>query len=320
MTQQRRVLTLLAVVVVIGVLLLAVRPVLMPRDRAGSLQAAFDAEFLARPDGYPGLSEHYDFHFAEEPRQMDPGLMYRAVADGAVDVIDGFATDGRIPAYDLVTLEDDRSFFPPYDAAPLVRGDTLQHHPEIRPALNRLAGRISTEAMQKMNLAVDELGRKAADVAREFVEAEGLLAGAATPLAKRAGRIVVGSKAFTEQEILGEIMALLLESHTDLNVERRLTLGGTMICFEALRAGDLDVYAEYTGTALVNVLDRPVIVDSDESYKAVADAFRQEYDLVWLEPFGFNNTYTLTMRRTHAHRLDIHTISDLAERLSRSTD
>lgn len=320
MTQQRRILTVLAVVAAIGALLLAVRPLVMDRERSGNLQAAFDAEFLARPDGYPGLSEHYDFQFPAKPRQMDPGLMYRALADGAVDVIDAFATDGRIPAYDLIALEDDRSFFPPYDAAPLVRGDALERHPEIRPALDRLAGRISTEAMQKMNFAVDERGRKAADVAREFVQEEGLLAGTSTRRAKRTGRVAVGSKAFTEQEILGEIMALLLESHTDLNVERRLNLGGTMICFEALRAGDLDVYAEYTGTALVNVLHRPVIADSEESYKAVADAFRERYDLVWLKPFGFNNTYTLTMRRTHAHRLGIHAISDLADRLSRSAE
>ena len=320
MTQQRRILTVLAVVAAAGALLLAVGPLVMDRERSGHLQAAFDAEFLARPDGYPGLREHYEFQFSEKPRQMDPGLMYRALADGAVDVIDGFATDGRIPAYDLIALEDDRSFFPPYDAAPLVRGDTLARYPEIRLALNRLAGRISTEAMQKMNFAVDERGRKAADVAREFVEEEGLLTDTSPSHVERTGRVVVGSKAFTEQEILGEIMALLLESHTDLHVERRLNLGGTMICFEALRAGDLDVYAEYTGTALVNILARPVIADSDASYKAVADAFREEYDLVWLEPFGFNNTYTLTMRRTHAHRLGIHTISDLAGYLSRPAE
>jgi len=145
------------------------------------MRAAFDAEFLTRPDGYPGLSKHYGFEFASEPMQMDPGLMYRAVADDAVDVIDGFATDGRIPAYDLLVLDDDKGFFPPYYAAPLVRAETLREHPEIEEILNRLAGNISDDAMQRLNYEVDEEGRKAAEVAREFLISQGLLAGDASP-------------------------------------------------------------------------------------------------------------------------------------------
>jgi len=139
------------------------------------LRAGFDAEFFTRPDGYEGLNKHYGFAFPGRPKQMDPGLMYRAAADEAVDVIDGFATDGRIPAFNLVVLEDDKGFFPPYYAAPLVRGEALEAHPEVGDILNRLAGRISNEAMQRMNYQVDEEGRKAADVAREFLVEQGLI-------------------------------------------------------------------------------------------------------------------------------------------------
>ncbi len=317
MSQRQRILTLLAVVAGFGGLLLAVRPLLIEPERPGHLQAAFDAEFHTRPDGYPGLAEHYGIEFPERPRQMDSGLMYRAVADGAVDVINGFATDGRIPAYDLTVLEDDRDFFPSYDAAPLVRRDTLEQFPEIEETLNQLAGRISTERMQALNFEVDERGRRASDVAREFLVDEGLLGADDAPDGEPVGRVAVGGKDFTEQEIIGEMMAILLEAQVGLRVDRRLNLGGTMICFEALQAGDIDLYAEYTGTALVNILNREVIADPEESYEVVAQAFEKQYELIWLEPFGFNNTYTLTMRRTHAHRLGIQSISDLADYLER---
>jgi len=145
------------------------------QDRPERLRAGFDAEFLTRPDGYLGLKDVYDFQFASEPRQMDPGLMYRAVADEAVDVIDGFATDGRIPAYDLYVLEDDKGFFPPYYAAPLVRAETLELFPELEQILNSLAGKLTDDVMQQLNYQVDEEGRKAAEVAREFLVSKGLI-------------------------------------------------------------------------------------------------------------------------------------------------
>jgi len=280
------------------------------------LEAGFDAEFLTRPDGYSGLCEKYDFRFANEPRQMDPGLMYKACSEGAVDVINGFATDGRIPAYNLKVLEDDLDFFPPYYAAPLVRKDTLEEHPEIETALNGLAGRITDKKMQKLNYKVDEENQKARDVAMDFLVEEDLLDEKSSQGDGSAGKVVLGGKQFTEQEILGEMMAILLERNTDLDVERRLNLGGTMICFNALKSGDLDLYAEYTGTGLVNILKRDVVKDPDETLDIVRQAFDEQYDLAWLEPFGFNNTYTLTMKREKAESLGIETISDLAARLS----
>jgi len=135
---------------------------------AADLEAGFTAEFAVREDGYPGLRKTYGFGFGRT-RDMDPGLMYQAVAREEVDVICAFATDGRIAAYDLQTLEDDKGFFPPYYAAPVVRRDTLADHPEIRAALAPLAGLLDDETMQRLNLEVDEKKREPADVARRFL-------------------------------------------------------------------------------------------------------------------------------------------------------
>ncbi|MCD4699437.1 MAG: hypothetical protein K8R91_02560, partial [Phycisphaerae bacterium] len=124
--------------------------------------------------------------------------------------------------------------------------------------------------------------------------------------------IVIGGKDFTEQSVLGEMLAILIEENSDLTVGRKLYLGGTMICFNALKSGDLDLYAEYTGTGLVSILNRKVINDPDEAYAAVKEDFKDKYGLIWLKPFGFNNTYTLTMRKGQAKNLGIRTFSDLA--------
>ena len=305
---KNRVALLIGVVVIIGIVLIVTRHSAPTKG----LAAGFDAEFLTRPDGYQGLCKHYGFKLPSEPRQMDPGLMYKAVADGAVDIIDAFATDGRIAAYDLVVLRDDKGYFPPYYCAPLVRAGTLKKHRDLGDLLGRLAGKISDETMQRLNFEVDEKGRKAHDVAREFLVAQGLIQSDAKPGDGSAGSITIGGKQFTEQEILGELMAILIECHSNIGVVRKLNLGGTMICFNGLKAGDLDLYAEYTGTGLVNILRKDVISDPDRAYEAVKQDFQDQYDLVWLQPFGFNNTYTLTLRRDHAKKLGLATISDVA--------
>jgi len=154
---------------------LGIRRISDLRDHADDLKPGFDHEFMSRPDGYEPLTKAYGFRFKHEPVGLDPGLMYRAIADGRVEVIDAFATDGRIPSFDLVILEDDRGFFPPYYAAPLVRQEVLEAHPEVADALNRLAGKIDSAAMARMNYEVDENHRSPREVALEFLRAEGLV-------------------------------------------------------------------------------------------------------------------------------------------------
>jgi glycine betaine/choline ABC-type transport system substrate-binding protein len=141
---------------------------------ASKLRAGFTSEFRERPDGYPGLKRVYGFGFGQVV-DMDPALMYQALARGNVDVICAFATDGRIPAYDLLILEDDRKFFPPYHAAPVIRMEVLQNFPELRQVLNLLAGAISDETMRRLNYEVDENKRSPKEVAREFLAEKGLL-------------------------------------------------------------------------------------------------------------------------------------------------
>ncbi len=136
---------------------------------ADRLSAGFTAEFMERPDGYPGLRRAYGLDFGRTA-DLDPGLMYKALADGQVDVICAFATDGRIAAYDLRVLLDDSSFFPPYDAAPVIRSALLREHPEVRDALAALAGTISDQAMRRLNYAVDELRKTPSSVANEWIE------------------------------------------------------------------------------------------------------------------------------------------------------
>ncbi|HTH02708.1 MAG TPA: glycine betaine ABC transporter substrate-binding protein [Vicinamibacterales bacterium] len=136
---------------------------------APSWLAGFGYEFLQRSDGYPGLTRTYGFHFARPPKAMDLSLIYRALAERQVDLIAGDATSGLIDVYGLTMLEDDRHYFPPYDAAVVARSSVLIAHPEVKDALASLSGRITVADMRRMNRAVDAEHRDAADVAREFV-------------------------------------------------------------------------------------------------------------------------------------------------------
>jgi len=127
------------------------------------------------------------------------------------------------------------------------------------------------------------------------------------------GRVVVGSKAFTESTILAEILAQTIAAQTEAVVERRPNLAGTNVCFDALRGGEIDLYPEYTGTGLRNILgDESPGLSPAETFARVAREFAQRYDLEWMTPLGFDNTYVLLMRSDTAERLSIRTISDLA--------
>ncbi len=133
--------------------------------------AGFGYEFMERPDGYRGLSQAYNLQFPDEPRVMDLGLTYRALADGQVDFIAGDSTAGLIASLGLAALEDDKSYFPPYDAAPVVRQETIAKHPEVREALRELGGKLSESAMRRLNYAVDGEHRDVAQVVSEFLDA-----------------------------------------------------------------------------------------------------------------------------------------------------
>jgi osmoprotectant transport system substrate-binding protein len=134
-----------------------------PRWRAG-----VGYEFLERPDGYTGFSQRYGLHFAAQPSVMDLGLIYRALIDKKVDIVAGNSTDGLIDALHLVGLSDDRHYFPPYDAVPIVRCDTLAKFPPLRATLADLADKITAEDMRHLNAEVDADQRDPATVVRAF--------------------------------------------------------------------------------------------------------------------------------------------------------
>ena len=141
---------------------------------APELTIGFSAEFHERSDGYLALRKAYELQFAGTA-EMDLGLLYQALRAGRINVAVGNSTDGRIPTFNLRMLRDDLGFFPPYDAAPVVRAELLQQHPEVAAVLQRLAGRIDTETIRELNRAVDQQQRSAAAVATDFLQQQGLL-------------------------------------------------------------------------------------------------------------------------------------------------
>jgi len=145
-------------------------------EHADDLTFGATQEFTVRPDGLPGLAELYGFEFGNV-NSMESGLMYQALENEDVDVISAFATDGRIVSLDFVLMEDDKGFFPPYYAAPVVRGEVLEANPEIADILNQMGGLLDNETMAGLNLRVDEGGEEPRPVAEDLLTEQGLIGG-----------------------------------------------------------------------------------------------------------------------------------------------
>jgi len=286
-----------------------------------ALQAAFSPEFIRRADCLPGLSRTYGL--GQLPHDMlAPALVYEALRDGRVAVIDGYSTDGRIRAYGLRVLRDDRHALPPYYCAPVLRPALLRAHPELGAVLDQLGGQLADSAMTLLNYQVDYLHRDPKAVALAWLRRRGLYR-APRPLRPGAPAVRLGSKIFAEQYLLVEMYAALIRGNTDLAVETKTGLGGTTICFEALRNDQIDMYPEYTGTGL-QVLLQPsaAVLDSlggrpAAVYQYVQREFGRRYGLAWRAPLGFNNAYCLLMREQQARELGIASISDLGRYLGK---
>ncbi len=141
---------------------------------APKFRAGFGYEFIERPDGYKGLARTYALDFRETPRLMELGLLYRALEQKEVDVVAGSATDGIIAARDFVVLEDDKHYFPPYEAVPVVHRGALERHPQLRELLRGLADSITAEEMRRLNYAVDGEHRDVKLVVSEFLATKGM--------------------------------------------------------------------------------------------------------------------------------------------------
>lgn len=284
-------------------------------DQKGDAQAidkwvlATNHEFSVRPDGYPELKKVYDFKF-DDVQVMDLGVTYGALQNGKVPVALGFATDGRIAAFGLVNLKDDKSFFPVYNPAPVIRQEVLESHPELKEILAPVSKKLDTATMTDLNKQVDVDDKKPETVAREWLLKEGLIEEKNPPADK--GTIRVGSKEFTEQLLLGAITIKVLENE-GFKVEDHTGLNGSLVVRTALEENEIDLYWEYTGTSWLTYMgNEEAITDPEECYQKVKQADAKK-GLVWLDYAPFDNTYTLMMRKTDAEAYNIETLSDLAE-------
>ena len=142
--------------------------------QARNWRAGFGQDFMSRADGYPGFSKAYGLKFSGQPREMDLSLTYIALASNKVDLIAGNSTEGRIAALDFVQLEDDRRYFPPYEAVYMVRKVSLARVPALQEVLSKLANAISTDEMRQLNYEVDANKRSQAEVVREWIKKKAL--------------------------------------------------------------------------------------------------------------------------------------------------
>lgn len=287
-------------------------------EKQVSFLGGFPSEFIYREDGLKGLQKAYDFEM--DYVEMDIGLMYKALQNREVDIISGFSTDGRIQAYHLNVIEDDKNYFPPYEAAAMMRQEIIDKFPQVLDVLNNLENQISNDEMMEMNYQVDELKKQPNKVAKAFLLEKQLI--------KNEDRknnsdqtLVIGSKAFTENYILSHIFALMLEDHTNYQIELKLGFGGTKLLMDAMKYGEVDLYPEYTGTALLLLLDAEndsvtsLVKSPDEVYNYVVKASDEQFHFVWTKPLGFNNTFAMMMREEQAETENIQTMSELAEKL-----
>jgi osmoprotectant transport system permease protein len=284
----------------------------IPSAYGSKLTAGFTPEFMGRQDGNLGLRSKYGLKI--HTIVINDAVMYKAAQEKELDVISGYSTDGRLKAYDLIVLDDDKKIFPPYYAAPIVRADVLEKFPQLEKTLNMLSGLITDSIMTELNYRTDYLHQQPERVAKDFLVSKKLYR---PEQGGGEGVVRIGSKIFGEQYILANIYSMLIKGYTNYGVSTKTGLGGTKICFDALTNNQIDFYPEYTGTGLLAILRAPQqTVNSlqgnrDATYNYVQREFKKQYNIKWLKPIGFNNAYALMMRQAQAKQLHIKTISDL---------
>lgn len=292
---------------------------ILPSAYGSSLTAGFTPEFMGRQDGDLGLKSVYGLKI--HTIVISDAVMYKAAYAKELDVISGYSTDGRLKAFDLKILEDDKSIFPPYYAAPIVRQSSLRKFPELEDVLNLLSGKITDSIMTDLNYKTDYLHQTPEKVARDFLMKAGLYK---APRNGNAGVVRIGSKIFGEQYILAEMYSMLIKGNTDYNVSTKTGLGGTKICFDALVNDQIDLYPEYTGTGLLVLLQpdpklsKEIAHDKNRTYNYVSEQFDKKFKIKWLRPIGFNNSYALMMRQKQSKALNVTSITDLKNYLDKN--
>ena len=292
---------------------------ILPSAYGSGLRAGFTPEFMGRQDGDLGLKSAYGLKI--QTVVISDAVMYKAAFSKELDVISGYSTDGRLKAFGLKILKDDKGIFPPYYAAPIVLQASLEKFPGLEETLNLLAGKITDSVMTDLNYRTDYLHQTPVKVAKDFLVKNGLYKKSKN---SHAGIIKIGSKIFGEQYILAEIYTMLIQGNTNYQVQTKTGLGGTKICFDALSNNQIDFYPEYTGTGLLAILkpDAKLIAklspNKEETYRYVSEEFLKKYKIKWLKPIGFNNSYALMMRQKQSAELNVNTITDLKNYLDKN--
>ncbi|MCX2574907.1 ABC transporter permease/substrate-binding protein [Pedobacter sandarakinus] len=292
---------------------------LLPKAYAGALTAGFTPEFMGRQDGDLGLKSAYGLKI--HTIVISDAVMYKAAYEKELDVISGYSTDGRLKAFDLKILEDNKGIFPPYYAAPIASKTALANFPELESTLNLLAGKITDDVMTDLNYKTDYLHQTPERVAKDFLVSIGLYKASS---GGKNGTVRIGSKIFGEQYILAEMYSMLIKGYTNYDVATKTGLGGTKICFDALMNNQIDFYPEYTGTGLLVLLKpdarlaKKIAHNKDSTYQFVSKSFDRKFNIKWLKPIGFNNSYALMMRRKQSKALNVNTITDLKNYLDKN--
>ncbi len=291
-------------------LLCAGCPAEEPAEPEKRVLLAANEHFIVEEEGLKLLEEEYGLIF-DEIHEMTVGLTHEALKMGDVDVAVGFTTDGKIKELELVKLKDDQKIFPASNPAPLVRENVLEQYPQIEAIMAEISSRLDNQTMIELNYQVDLEENEPVDVAKEWLLAEELIT--------KKGRIpldgdvvVVSSKEFVEQNILGQITTLALE-HAGIPVKKREPIAGTEAIRRAILLEGIDLYWEYTGVAWREVYEKEErLCDPDQVFKKVSekDAI---IGLIWLDYAPLNKTYTLMMRHEDAIAYEIDSISDLAK-------
>ncbi|MFO7745054.1 MAG: glycine betaine ABC transporter substrate-binding protein [Psychroflexus sp.] len=277
------------------------------------IQVKFAAnyEFVEGEEGLQALQDEYNFHF-DEVYEMAIGLTHEALREGDVDVAIGFATDGKIEELNLINLEDDKNFFPVNYPAPVIREEVLKLYPKIAEIMSEISARLDTDTMIHLHYLVDIEENKHNEVARYWLLEEELISETTQKSANKKP-VIVGSKKFTEHQLLGQIAILSLEN-SGIPVEDHTNLGDTAVNRSALMKKYIHMYWEDIATAWINIFkeENRFIADPEKLYQQISirDAGN---DLVWLDYAPVNNSYSIMMRKEHAKELEITTISELAE-------
>jgi len=309
-----------------GCLFAVWRPI--PND---ALLFGFPTGFVQRPDGYEAWRQHYQLP-AVRYTEFDVNLLYNSLRTDEIDVACGSAIDGRIDMFGLRVVEDDRGFFPHYDAAVLARQQLFERIPGLRPLLEKLNGALTTQTMRRLIRRVEQDGQTNEAVARAFLrdwtKTTGINWEEARAIAKRIDTdspdIVIGAKTSTAQYIMGRILEQLIDGSTGWNARLNASLGSTAICFASLQRGDIDLYPEYNGMLAVTIFHIGAeaaamqrLRDADQLNSWLRTELALQYRFDWLSPLGFSNTYALLVRDDDPRFDNVRTMSELSELLRR---